>query len=220
MQTQSVQHNPSVLSQALDRIIPFGARASWPEGFQIYEEGTLADGLFILLSGRVVLRNRLKAGRGFIPAVINRRMTFGCEGLAAKEKFLSDAITTERSETLHLTAARFRALMRECPAEGITLVSQIVVERGQLMKKLHELAAMNVEQRLVLSLLRLSDDDGMRRQDGLLQLEPSHHRLLCEMVGATRESIGLALNRLVINGAAERIGSSFLIERAALERSH
>jgi CRP/FNR family transcriptional regulator len=218
MQTLSVQQNS--LSQSLDRIIPFGARASWPEGFPIYEEGTPADGLFILLSGRVVLRNRLKGGRGFIPAVINRGMTFGCEGLAAKEKFLSDAVASERSETLHLTSARFRALMRECPAEGISLISQIAAERGQLMRKLHELAAMNVEQRLVSSLLRLSDDDGMRRPDGLLHLEPSDHRLLCEMVGATRESIGLALNRLVSNGAAERKGSSFLIARAALERSH
>lgn len=88
------------------------------------------------------------------------------------------------------------------------------------MQKLHELAAMNVEQRLVSSLLRLSDDDGIRREDGLIQLEPAHHRLLCEMVGATRESIGLALNRLVSTGAAKRKGSSFLIAPAALERTH
>lgn len=219
MQTVSVHKNQHCLSEKLARILSFGARAGWPEGFQIYEEGTPADGLFILLSGQVVLRNRLKAGRGFIPAVINRGMTFGAEGLAAKSHFLSDAVASERSETLHLTAARFRALMRECPTEGINLVSQIAAERGQLMKKLHELAAMNVEQRLVSSLLRLSDDECMRRQDGLLQLEPSHHRLLCEMVGATRESIGLALNRLVTAGAAERKGSSFLITCSALEQS-
>lgn len=220
MQTRHAQQDYDPLSAKLDRIISFGARAGWPEAFQIYAEGTPADGLFILLSGRVVLRNRLKAGRGFIPAVIRRGMTFGFEGLATNAKFLSDAVASEKSETLHLTASRFRALMRECPSEGIHLIQQIAEERGQLMQKLHELAAMNVEERLVSSLRRLSDDDAMRRPDGLLHLEPSHHRLLCEMVGATRESIGLALNRLVSNGSAERRGSSFLITRAALERSH
>jgi CRP-like cAMP-binding protein len=220
MQTFSLQSNHSSLSEQLDRIIPFGARASWPSAFPIYEEGTPADGLFIILSGRVVLRNRLKGGRGFIPAVVNRGMTFGCEGLAPNARFLSDAVTAERSETLHLTTARFRALIRECPGEGISLISQITVERGQMMQKLHELAAMNVEQRLVSSLLRLSDDDGIRREDGFLQLEPAHHRLLCEMVGATRESIGLALNRLVSTGAAERKGSAFVIAPSALSRSH
>lgn len=220
MQNFGLQPNPGSLSDSLDRIIPFGARASWPSGFQIYEEGTPADGLFITLSGRVVLRNQLKGGRGFIPAVINRGMTFGCEGLAPNATFLSDAVASERSETLHLTTSRFRALVRECPGEGISLISQLVVERGHLMQKLHELAAMNVEQRLVSSLLRLSDDNGIRREDGYLQLEPAHHRLLCEMVGATRESIGLALNRLVTTGAAERKGSSFVIAPSALARSH
>jgi CRP-like cAMP-binding protein len=147
-------------------------------------------------------------------------MVFGCEGLGANAKFLSDAVAAERTETLHLTTARFRALVRECPTEAINLVSQIAVERSHLMQKLHELAAMNVEQRLVSSLLRLTEDDEIRREDGLLQLEPAHHRLLCEMVGATRESIGLALNRLVSSGAAERKGSSFVIAPAALERNH
>lgn len=215
-----LQQNQVTVSYKLDRILPFGARANWPSGFQIYEEGTLADGLFIVLQGRVVLRNRLKGGRGFIPAVVNRGMIFGCEGLGADAKFLTDAVASERTETLHLTTARFRALVRECPTDAIDVISQIAVERSHLMQKLHELAAMNVEQRLVSSLLRLTDDDGIRREDGCLQLEPSHHRLLCELVGATRESIGLALNRLVSAGAAERKGSSFVIAPAALQRSH
>lgn len=220
MQTATSQLNHSSLSDTLDRIVPFGARAGWPAGFQIYEEGTPANGLFIILSGRVVLRNRLKAGRGFIPAVVSRGMTFGCEGLAASARFLSDAVAAERSETLHLSTARFRALIRECPGDGLHLVAQIAAERGQLMQKMHELAAMNVEQRLVSSLLRLTDHDGIRRADGFLQLDPTHQRLLCEMVGATRESIGLALNRLVTSGAAQRNGSTLVIEPAALERSY
>lgn len=219
MQTLRLSQNPSGAEQP-DRVLSFGARANWPDGFRIYEESTLADGLFIVLQGRVVLRNRLKAGRGFIPAVVNRGMIFGCEGLGANAKFLTDAVAVERTETLHLTTARFRALVRECPTDAIKLISQIAVERSHLMQKLRELAAMNVEQRLVSSLLRLTDDDGIRREDGRLQLEPAHHRLLCEMVGATRESIGLALNRLVSAGAAERKGSSFVIAPGALERNH
>lgn len=105
MHTLRVQQNHHSLADRLEGIIPFGARASWPSGFQLYEEGAVADKLFIMLSGRVVLRNQLKAGRGFIPAAINRGMTFGSEGLSPNGKFLSDAVATERSETLHLTAA-------------------------------------------------------------------------------------------------------------------
>jgi len=70
---------------------------------------------------------------------------------------------------------------------------------------------MNVEERLASTLLRLSDDTAFTLEDGSLKLESTHHRLLCEMVGATRESIALALSRMVSAGIAKRGGSTFVI---------
>jgi hypothetical protein len=70
---------------------------------------------------------------------------------------------------------------------------------------------MNVEERLVSSLLRLSNDVSFMLEDGTLKLEPQHHRLLCEMVGATRESITLALSRMISAGAAVRRGTTFVV---------
>jgi CRP-like cAMP-binding protein len=89
-------------------------------------------------------------------------------------------------------------------------------ERAFLLEKLHELAALNVDQRLISTLTHLSTDRSFTAPDGRLKLENSHHRLLCEMVGATRESIALALNRLVSAGIAERKGMTFLIEPGSL----
>ena len=39
----------------------YAARAAWPAGFQIYERGANADGVFIVVRGRVVLRSRVRA---------------------------------------------------------------------------------------------------------------------------------------------------------------
>lgn len=89
-------------------------------------------------------------------------------------------------------------------------------ERAYLLEKLHELAALNVDQRLISTLTHLSTDNSFTASDGRLKLENSHHRLLCEMVGATRESIALALSRLVSAGIAERNGMTFLIEPSSL----
>jgi hypothetical protein len=89
-------------------------------------------------------------------------------------------------------------------------------ERAFLLEKLHELAALNVDQRLVSTLTHLSADQSFTAPDGRLKLENNHHRLLCEMVGATRESIALALSRLVSAGIAERKGMTFLIEPGSL----
>jgi CRP-like cAMP-binding protein len=89
-------------------------------------------------------------------------------------------------------------------------------ERAYLLEKLHELAALNVDQRLISTLSHLSTDRSFTTDDGRLKLENNHHRLLCEMVGATRESIALALSRLVSAGIAERKGMTFLIEPNSL----
>jgi CRP-like cAMP-binding protein len=163
-----------------------------------------------------VLRNKIKVGRGFVPVIATTGQTFGSEGLTANSRYVTDANASEETTTLFLSGSQFRALVREHPAQTIPLLSQIMSERAYLLEKLHELAALNVDQRLVSTLTHLSTDRSFTTADGRLKLENSHHRLLCEMVGATRESIALALSRLVSAGIAERKGMTFLIEPGSL----
>ncbi|MDQ6769135.1 MAG: Crp/Fnr family transcriptional regulator [Gemmatimonadota bacterium] len=194
----------------------YGARATWPAGFQLYQRGAAADGVFIVLDGHVVLRNKIKVGRGFVPVIATVGQTFGSEGLSPDSHYVTDAGASEETRTMFLSGAQFRALVRERPAHILPLLSQIMAERAYLLEKLHELAALNVDQRLVSTLTHLSADRSFTAPDGRLQLENTHHRLLCEMVGATRESIALALSRLVSAGIAERRGMTFLIEPRSL----
>ena len=197
----------------------YGARATWPAGFQLYQRGAAADGVFIVLDGHVVLRNKIKVGRGFVPVIATVGQTFGSEGLSPNSHYVTDASASEETKTMFLSGAQFRAVVRERPAHIIPLLSQIMSERAYLLEKLHELAALNVDQRLASALTHLSTDRSFTAPDGRLKLENNHHRLLCEMVGATRESIALALSRLVSAGIAERKGMTFLIEPASLGSS-
>lgn len=195
----------------------YGAKAHWPSGFQLYQRGTRADGIFIVLHGHVVLRSPMKGGRGFVTAIAMSGETFGAEGLAPRGVYVTDAKAAEGAETLHLTVEQFRAFVREQPSHAISLFGQIMAERIALMEKLQELAALNVEDRLVSALLRLSDDTAFTADEGVLRLESSHHRLLCEMVGATRESISLALARMVSSGVAIRSGTAFVVSPERLD---
>lgn len=194
----------------------YGAKAHWPSGFELYRRGTPADGVFIVLHGHVVLRTPMKGGRGFVSAIAMSGETFGAEGLATRGQYVTDAKAAEGAETLHLSAEQFRAFVREQPAHAIALVGQIMGERSALLERLQELASMNVEDRLASALVRLSDDSSFTLDDGCVRLQPGHHRLLCEIVGATRESIALALSRMVGSGVATRDGTSFVIDTQQL----
>jgi len=205
-----------------EEVIPiaaYGAKATWPAGFQLYQRGAAADGVFIVLDGHIVLRNKIKIGRGFVPVIATTGQTFGSEGLSPDSHYVTDASASEETRTLFLSGAQFRAFVREHPGQTLPLLSQIMSERAYLLEKLHELAALNVDQRLISTLTHLSTDRSFTAADGRLKLENNHHRLLCEMVGATRESIALALSRLVSAGIAERKGMTFLIEPNSLAAS-
>lgn len=200
------------LSQA-DRaaIAAYAARATWPSGFMVYESAGRADGVFVVLRGCIVLRNRVKAGRGFVPAMAGSGETFGSEGLARNGRYATDARADGETETLHLSSAAFRAYVREQPQQALGLFSQIMRERAMLLQRMRELATLGVEQRLILALLRMARSRTYTSDSGQVVLGTSQYRLLCEMVGATRESVSLVLGRLAREGLVSRDGVRYII---------
>jgi CRP-like cAMP-binding protein len=194
-----------------EAITAYAARATWPAAFAIYQRGAAADGLFIVTRGRIVLRSRVRAGRGFVPWIATPGETFGSEGLSQNARYATDARADEESETLFLSSARFRAFVREQPQHSLALITQLMGERTALLDKLRELTTLSVEQRLVSTLVRMSSNNTFTREDGRIVLCPSRYRLLCELVGATRESVSLVLGRLTGEGLVERKGTTLTI---------
>jgi hypothetical protein len=90
-----------------------------------------------------------------------------------------------------------------------------MAQHSALLEKLRELATLSVEQRLVTTLLRMAQDESFVGDDGRIVLDAPQYRLLCEMVGATRESVSLVLTRLIGDGLAERKGTTFTVAPAA-----
>ena len=201
--------------QEMSAITAYAARATWPAGFLVYQRGAPADGLFIVVRGRIVLRSRVRAGRGFVPGIATAGETFGAEGLSPGSKYVTDARADEETETLHLSGARFRAFVREQPQQALTLIGQVMAERTALLDRLRELTTLSVEQRLVATLLRMASTQTFTSPDGSIELCASRYRLLCELVGATRESVSLVLARMVGDGLARRDGNTFIIAPSA-----
>ena len=198
-------------SATVDAMMGYAARASWPAGFVIYQRGTPAEGVFVVLEGRVVLRSRVRAGRGFIPWIATPGETFGAEGLSSAPKYATEARADQPATTLFLNASNYRSFLREQPTHACALLAQILAERSALLEKLRELTTMSVEQRLIIALCRMATFDSYLREDGTLVLSTSDYRLLCELVGATRESVSLVVGRFTGEGLIERRGGTLLI---------
>jgi CRP/FNR family cyclic AMP-dependent transcriptional regulator len=101
--------------------------------------------------------------------------------------------------------------VREQPQHALGLVNQLMAERTALLDKLRELTTLSVEQRLLATLVRLAGSDTFTREDGRIVLCTARYRLLCELVGATRESVSLVLARLTGEGLVERRGTTLIV---------
>src|SRR4051812_44514828 len=167
-----------------EALMAYAARASWPAGFAIYQRGATADGVFIVTRGRIVLRSRVRAGRGFVPWIATPGESFGSEGLSQNARYVTDARADEESETLFLSSGRFRAFVREQPHHSLILINQLMAERTALLDKLRELTTLSVEQRLIATLIRMASNNTFTREDGRIVLCTARYRLLCELVGA------------------------------------
>jgi CRP-like cAMP-binding protein len=209
------EHQPAMWARlappTLDALLGYAAKATWPAGFVIYQRGAPADGVFVVLEGRIVLRSRVRAGRGFIPWIATACETFGAEGLSATPRYTTEARADEESTTLFLSGTRYRSFLREQPQHAASLVGQILSERSALLEKLRELTTMSVEQRLIVALVRMATFDTFQREDGCMVITSNRYRLLCELVGATRESVSLVLGRFVGEGTIERRGSTIIV---------
>jgi CRP/FNR family cyclic AMP-dependent transcriptional regulator len=206
---------PRIPEATRDTLALYAARAAWPAGFAIYQRGTPADGVFLVVRGSIVLRSRVRAARGFVPWIATPGETFGAEGLAPKAKYVTDARADGESETMFLSSAKLRAFVREQPQHALSLIGQLMAERATLLEKLRELTTLSVEQRLLATLLRLAATETFTREDGRVVLCAQRYRLLCELVGATRESVSLVLGRLTASGLVERKGTTLIVGTSA-----
>ncbi len=198
-------------TEELERLTTYAASARWPAGFTLYQRGAPADGLFVVLRGCVVLRTRLRSGRAFVPRLVGTGEVFGAEGLRVGATYETDARAEWEAETLHFSRARFAMLARERAQETLALVAQVSQAHSLLLERLRELAMMSVEQRLRAAVDRTRLARADVATDRPLTFDAAGYRLLCEMVGATRESVSLVVNRLVAQGMAERDGGGIVI---------
>ena len=102
MQSSTIRRKrPRLSPEDATALANYGARTTWPAGFQIYQKGTPADGLSVVLRGHVVLRNRGRASRAFIPAIATPGETFGIEGITSEAVYATDACASDDAETLY-----------------------------------------------------------------------------------------------------------------------
>ena len=127
----------SIPTDALTAIAPLANETTYPDGTLLFSEGTPADNLYLIVSGRVSLEKRVQLGRTGTPrrAPIDTAgpgQTVGWSSLIPPHQYTSSGVCQGVAKVLVIPGAQLRQVMAEHPAAGyeiLTRVASIIRQR-------------------------------------------------------------------------------------------
>ncbi|MBV1857562.1 MAG: Crp/Fnr family transcriptional regulator [Nannocystaceae bacterium] len=182
-------------------------------GTVLVEEGAAAEGMFIVLRGRVNLV-REGAGRDLILSSLGPGDVIG-EGCAFDDTPMStSAVTATPSELLHISADVVAAHVQRHPETLVRLMRLMSTKIRDIENVASSLALHDVEERLRRTLVRLAQRQGRRspQSSGWILAPVPTQSELARMVGSCRETVSRTLSAMARNGLVSSSGRRMILD--------
>ena len=154
----------------------------------VFMEGEPAHWLCLVLTGRVKILKHSRTGKDVVLELLGAGEIFGGVAVIERRPYPASAQALETSTVLKLPADAVVALAERHPS----IVRQMALMIGQRLRTAHEsvksLSIDPVEKRLAATLLRLSERDGRRADDGVTLPFHLTRQSLADMTGTTVET--------------------------------
>jgi CRP/FNR family transcriptional regulator len=194
------------LSNATRRSLARAAvERSYAAGATLFRAGTVAAGLYIVLSGRVrVIRSR--DGRQYVVHTEGPGGTLGEVPFFEQGSFLATAVASEPTRCLMINREALRAIMRNDSAVAWLFLRRLSARIRELVERLDRASTQGIPARLAAFLLTRSD----RAQPFTLGMTQA---ALAEELGTVREVIVRALAQLRALGVIAPAGRGRYVVR-------
>ncbi|WP_373372063.1 Crp/Fnr family transcriptional regulator [Nannocystis bainbridge] len=178
-----------------------------PAGSSIHSSGDPAEHVYLIHSGRIAIGRRASPHR-VVTIDIRRSGDVVGEGcLWQTAIWEDDAVVVAPVWATTFTRACFRLFLDEHPGVERALMEQAIAHRDAALRRTFAVLNRSVRARLAAVLLDMGDQDG-RGQQRRVRLR---QRELAALVGATRETIAVELQRLELEGFIVRADEAIVL---------
>jgi CRP/FNR family transcriptional regulator len=195
----SAQQLESMASIAVDRPVD--------KGQIIFVEGTRAEGLYIVLDGRVKIFKTAPDGREAVMHVFGAGEPFGEVAVFQNDVFPANAMAVEQSRVLFLPRRGIVDRIAQDPSLAMNMLAALSRKLRMFTRQVEALTLKEIPQRLAAYLLHLSVKKGHK---DVIRLDVSQS-LLAGVLGTARETLSRALAKLVETGAITMEGRTITI---------
>lgn len=190
---------PADLQLANQQFIEVG----YQPGQAIYSGGQPGERLFVVADGKVKLFQQTAGGQTVLLDLLGSGEFFGNLSAAFGSAYTDTAVAQTSACILSIPTEAFARLLAGHPSlvqQTLALVSERLSAAN---RRLLQLSAMPVEQRIAQTLLRLVEKLGRAHDTGLLIDVPLSREELGEMTGATTETTSRIISQLQSAGTIE-----------------
>jgi CRP/FNR family transcriptional regulator, cyclic AMP receptor protein len=161
----------------------------YKEGDTIFHRNDPGVALYVICDGKVKIHNETPDGADCIIAILNDGEFFGELAVIDGEERSADATTLEPTELLMLTKDDLHDIIQRYPRISVHLLETLAGRLRRTTEAYLAYSALDVNGRLAMQLLRLSEQHGVVTANGVridLKLTQTD---LGALVGASRESV-------------------------------
>ncbi|GAC1310501.1 MAG: Crp/Fnr family transcriptional regulator [Vulcanimicrobiaceae bacterium] len=173
-------------------------RIAVARGEMIYTADDVADGVYVVESGRVKIVRSTASGLESIVGIRNPGDFFGeIMWMTDAKRRNTSAIALDPGCVCRLDATLFERRLRADAVVSASFARGLALRLAEVERELTELAGKSVPGRLVDVLGRLAADHGVREDDGTLRIALSlTHKDLADLIGTSRETLTKELSVL------------------------
>jgi CRP-like cAMP-binding protein len=191
---------------------------AFEKGVMLFSEGDAPDLLYTVFTGRVKVFKTTPRGTDVILELFGPGDSVGAVAVYELRPYPATAVTLEPTSCILIPRQPFFTLLETHPSMVRGLLGGLTHRLVELTNRLTELSGGRIEGRLARFFLKLAQDIGRPRADGIFIALTLSRQELADMIGTTVETSIRIMSRWGKDGVVRTEKDGFLVvDRVALE---
>lgn len=190
-------------SKALEAVNARFVERGYLSGETIYAAGSPAERLYVVAEGKVKLLQFAPGGKNVLLDILTSGEFFGNLATLGAAAYSDSAQAQTPCCVLSISSDDFRRVLDEHPELALKALEVMAARLNAANRRVLQLSAMPVEQRIAFTLLELARKLGRAHEGSLLIDVPLSRDDLAEMTGATPETVSRVMSQMQQEGIIE-----------------
>ncbi|BCU82746.1 anaerobic regulatory protein [Polycladomyces abyssicola] len=180
----------------LEKIVRIAVLRHYRKNSTIFVEGQPFSTVYFIQSGIVKVTKVEKNGNEQVICLLRQGDMFPHVGFFGDSPYPGTAVTVTDCQLLAISMDDFDRLLDSNPLIAKSVMKMMDQRLLYLQRRLQDVISGDVHQKVVVTLLRLAEEYGTQREDGVFVSIPLTHQDFANMLGMSRESVNRVLNQL------------------------